>query len=117
MTFGIRIARRTETFLVLLLVSTTMAAEPGSSFAPRSFNVFRPARQAALAVASPKNFWSTGRGMPITGCGGTGPRRPSGAPARSAVPQRRRWLVRPQVREVPDHHPNEFTFTVPEACE
>ncbi len=45
--------------------------------APRSFRIFRLARHAALAAASPKNFWSAGRGMPMTQRGGTAPRRPS----------------------------------------
>src|SRR5438034_3252624 len=45
--------------------------------APRSFNVFTAARQAAFAAVSPKKFWSAGRGMPITGCGGTEPKCPS----------------------------------------
>src|SRR5207244_3903669 len=40
--------------------------------APRSFRTLAPTRQAALAAVSPKIFWSAGRGMPITACGGAG---------------------------------------------
>ena len=56
-----------------------------TSSAPRSFRIFTPARQAALAAASPKNFWSAGRGMPMTQRGGTAPRRPSAIGAREGI--------------------------------
>ena len=48
-----------------------------TNVAPCSFSTLRLARHAALAAASPKNFWSAGRGIPITGAGGAGVRAPS----------------------------------------